>query len=112
MATEHPQGLTERLDLQAAKVDMEQEFLSVGLDIIGLGVFNYDFSSITTQSPVIKVLLLTSCSNSFATCPCCTERMQTACWQGMSLTAAAHAAAHLPAQISGCMVPGRRCTAC
>ena len=36
---------------------MEQEFLNVGLDIIGLGVFNYDFSSITTQSPVIKVPL-------------------------------------------------------
>lgn len=33
---------------------MEAEFLSLGLDIIGLGVFNYDFGSITTESPVIK----------------------------------------------------------
>ncbi len=34
---------------------METEFLNLGLDIIGLGVFNYDFGSITTESPVIKV---------------------------------------------------------
>lgn len=33
---------------------MEAEFLSLGLDIIGLGVFNYDFGSITSESPVIK----------------------------------------------------------
>jgi hypothetical protein len=38
-------------------VDMEVEFLNLGLDIIGLGVFNYEFGSITTESPVIKVLL-------------------------------------------------------
>ena len=36
-------------------VDMEVEFLNLGLDIIGLGVFNYEFGSITTESPVIKV---------------------------------------------------------
>ena len=36
-------------------VDMEQEFLNIGLDIIGLGVFNYDFGSISKESPVIKV---------------------------------------------------------
>ncbi len=40
--------------LQAVGVDMEEEFLNLGLDIIGLGVFNYDFGSITTESPVIK----------------------------------------------------------
>jgi hypothetical protein len=34
---------------------MEAEFLSLGLDIIGLGVFNYQFGSITSESPVIKV---------------------------------------------------------
>lgn len=34
---------------------MEEVFLSLGLDIIGLGVFNYDFNSITKESPVIKV---------------------------------------------------------
>jgi hypothetical protein len=39
---------------QAAAVDMEEEFLSLGLDIIGLGVFNFDFGSITRESPVIK----------------------------------------------------------
>lgn len=39
-----------------AVVDMEQEFLSLGLDIIGIGVFNYDFDSISTQSPIIKAV--------------------------------------------------------
>jgi hypothetical protein len=43
------------VSVQSAKVDMEAEFLSLGLDIIGLGVFNYDFGSITSESPVIKV---------------------------------------------------------
>ncbi len=38
-----------------AMTDMEEVFLSLGLDIIGLGVFNYDFKSITKESPVIKV---------------------------------------------------------
>lgn len=38
-------------------MDMEVEFLNLGLDIIGLGVFNYEFGSITTESPVIKVQL-------------------------------------------------------
>ena len=37
------------------RVDMETEYLNLGLDIIGLGVFNYDFGSITSESPVIKV---------------------------------------------------------
>lgn len=41
--------------LQRQEVDMEAEFLSLGMDIIGLGVFNYDFRSLTTESPVIKV---------------------------------------------------------
>lgn len=35
---------------------MESEFLNLGLDIIGLGVFNYKFGSITTESPVIKAV--------------------------------------------------------
>ena len=39
---------------QGEVVDMEEEFLNLGLDIIGLGVFNYKFGSITTESPVIK----------------------------------------------------------
>lgn len=37
-------------------VNMEKEFLSLGLDIIGLGVFNYDFGSITNESPVIQAV--------------------------------------------------------
>jgi cytochrome P450 len=37
-------------------IDMEQVFLSLGLDIIGIGVFNYDFGSITRQSPVIQAV--------------------------------------------------------
>jgi len=41
---------------QAASVNMEEEFLNLGLDIIGLGVFNYDFGSITTESPVIQAV--------------------------------------------------------
>jgi Cytochrome P450 len=39
-----------------AVLNMEDEFLSLGLDIIGLGVFNYDFDSVTTESPVIKAV--------------------------------------------------------
>lgn len=35
-------------------VDMEKEFLNLGLDIIGIGVFNYDFGSINQQNPVIQ----------------------------------------------------------
>lgn len=37
-----------------AEIDMETEFLNIALDIIGLGVFNYDFGSIRNESPVIK----------------------------------------------------------
>ena len=35
-------------------LDMETEFLNVALDIIGLGIFNYDFGSVNKESPVIK----------------------------------------------------------
>ena len=37
------------------ELDLEAEFSSLALDIIGLGVFNYDFGSVTKESPVIKV---------------------------------------------------------
>jgi len=37
-------------------VDMEERFGSVALDIIGKSVFNFDFSSTTTESPVIKAV--------------------------------------------------------
>ena len=36
-------------------LNMEDEFLNLALDIIGLGVFNFDFGSISKESPVIKV---------------------------------------------------------
>jgi hypothetical protein len=36
-------------------VDLESEFSNLALDIIGLGVFNFDFDSVTKESPVIKV---------------------------------------------------------
>eukprot|EP00601_Ochromonadales_sp_CCMP2298_P025932 CAMPEP_0173292724 /NCGR_PEP_ID=MMETSP1143-20121109/12895_1 /TAXON_ID=483371 /ORGANISM="non described non described, Strain CCMP2298" /LENGTH=631 /DNA_ID=CAMNT_0014232159 /DNA_START=41 /DNA_END=1933 /DNA_ORIENTATION=- len=35
-------------------LNMEDEFCSVALDIIGKAVFNYDFGSVTKESPVIK----------------------------------------------------------
>ena len=36
-------------------MDLEAEFSNLALDIIGLGVFNFDFDSVTKESPVIKV---------------------------------------------------------
>lgn len=33
---------------------MEATSLSFALDVIGLAVFNYDFGSITTESPIIQ----------------------------------------------------------
>jgi cytochrome P450 len=38
------------------KVEMEEKFCSVTLDIIGLSVFNYKFGSTTKESPVIKAV--------------------------------------------------------
>lgn len=38
------------------KVEMEEKFCSVALDIIGKSVFNYEFSSVTNESPVIKAV--------------------------------------------------------
>lgn len=37
-------------------VDMETEFCSVALDIIGRAVFNFDFGSVTKESPVVKAV--------------------------------------------------------
>lgn len=37
-------------------VNMETEFCSVSLDIIGKAVFNYDFGSVTSESPVIQAV--------------------------------------------------------
>uniref|UniRef100_A0A7S2ECU8 Cytochrome P450 n=1 Tax=Trieres chinensis TaxID=1514140 RepID=A0A7S2ECU8_TRICV len=38
------------------KVEMEEKFCSVALDIIGKSVFNYEFGSVTSESPVIKAV--------------------------------------------------------
>ncbi|GJM90329.1 hypothetical protein PR202_ga06596 [Eleusine coracana subsp. coracana] len=48
--------LTESDDAEqkSAIVDLEAEFSNLALDIIGLGIFNYDFDSVTKESPVIK----------------------------------------------------------
>ncbi|GAX17507.1 hypothetical protein FisN_5Hh160 [Fistulifera solaris] len=46
-------------DLQSKEgnvVDMEERFCSVTLDIIGKAVFNYDFGSVTKESPIIKAV--------------------------------------------------------
>lgn len=40
---------------QEIELDLEAEFSNLALDIIGLGVFNFDFGSVTKESPVIKV---------------------------------------------------------
>merc|ERR1712176_1204400 len=37
-------------------IDMEERFCSVTLDIIGKAVFNYDFGSVTKESPVVKAV--------------------------------------------------------
>ncbi|KAI4338964.1 hypothetical protein MLD38_023962 [Melastoma candidum] len=41
---------------ETIELDLEGEFSSLALDIIGLGVFNYEFGSITKESPVIKAV--------------------------------------------------------
>ncbi|XP_062153458.1 cytochrome P450 97B2, chloroplastic [Alnus glutinosa] len=38
------------------ELDLEAEFSSLALDIIGLSVFNHDFGSVTKESPVIKAV--------------------------------------------------------
>jgi cytochrome P450 len=38
------------------KIEMEEKFCSVALDIIGLSVFNYEFGSVADESPVIKAV--------------------------------------------------------
>jgi len=53
------QPLIESLNQKALgdrKVEMEEKFCSVALDIIGKCVFNYDFGSVTNESPIIKAV--------------------------------------------------------
>lgn len=45
-------------------VEMESEYSNLALDIIGLSVFNYDFGSVTRESPVIAVSFLLSSQSS------------------------------------------------
>lgn len=40
----------------SVEVDMEQEYSSLALDIIGLSVFNYDFGCVNRMSPVIQAV--------------------------------------------------------
>lgn len=40
-------------------IDMEEKFSSVTLDIIGQAVFNYEFHSVTDESPVVKAVYRT-----------------------------------------------------
>jgi len=46
----------EEIATTSGKVEMEEKFCSVALDIIGKSVFNYDFGSVTQESPVIKAV--------------------------------------------------------
>ncbi|KAJ0810829.1 putative cytochrome P450 [Helianthus annuus] len=53
------ENLLEAKNLQGGheiELDLEAEFSNLALDIIGLGVFNYDFGSVTKESPVIKAV--------------------------------------------------------
>ena len=36
------------------KIEMEEKFCSVALDIIGLSVFNYEFGSVSDESPELR----------------------------------------------------------
>lgn len=49
--------LCSKLDrLQSSVVDMETMYNSLALDVVGITVFNYDFDSVNTESPVIKAV--------------------------------------------------------
>jgi len=53
------QLLVEKLDNAAEEgkvLEMENEYCSVALDIIGKAVFNYEFGSVKNESPVIKAV--------------------------------------------------------
>lgn len=49
-------GSAARPQSSGTRFNMEDEFLSLALDIIGLGVFNYDFNSVAAESPAIKAV--------------------------------------------------------
>jgi carotene epsilon-monooxygenase len=41
--------------MSGESIDMEACFSQLTLDVIGKAVFNYDFNSLTTSSPLIQV---------------------------------------------------------
>lgn len=47
------------IEENGGRVDMEEKFCSVALDIIGKAVFNFEFGSVTNESPVIKAVYST-----------------------------------------------------
>ncbi|KAG6496578.1 cytochrome P450 97B2, chloroplastic-like [Zingiber officinale] len=47
---------SENSEIEEIQLDLEAEFSNLALDIIGLGIFNYDFGSVTKESPVIKAV--------------------------------------------------------
>lgn len=52
------QVLCDKLDAVDGErvLDMETEYSSVALDIVGKAVFNFDFNSVITESPIIKAV--------------------------------------------------------
>lgn len=51
----------------SGKVEMEERFCSVALDIIGKAVFNYEFGSVTSESPVIQAVYSALLESKFVT---------------------------------------------
>jgi cytochrome P450 family 97 subfamily B polypeptide 3 len=46
----------DKLAAEDGHVEMEEKFCSVALDIIGKSVFNFEFNSVTKESPVVKAV--------------------------------------------------------
>lgn len=49
-------SLCDKLAASDVVRDMESEFCSLALDVVGVAVFNYDFGSVASESPVIKAV--------------------------------------------------------
>ena len=49
-------ALNQCIEKDHGQAEMETYFCSVALDIIGLSIFNYEFGSVTNESPVIKAV--------------------------------------------------------
>ena len=65
----------------SAIINMETEFCSVSLDIIGKAVFNYEFGSVTQESPVIQAVycalkeVMFSCKPEFYQIKCILQKL-------------------------------------